>query len=128
MNEAAAHGTPVALDQSSRGLPIWSPRGRGASSSSSRPGTCRLAGSNGVCVALAKAVGAGVDDGRGRQARVMVAIARDVPREAQTVECGGRRGASGQWWSVDFYYSYSRGRMVTHARARFLFIEGYRVY
>ena len=30
----------------------------------------------------------------------------------------GRRGASGQWWSVDFYYSYSRGRMVTHARAR----------
>ena len=30
----------------------------------------------------------------------------------------GQRGASGQWWSVDFYYSYSRGRMVTHARAR----------
>ena len=100
MNEAAAHGTPGALDQSSRGLPIWSPRGRGASSSSSRPGTCRLAGSNGVCVALAKAVGAGVDDGRGRQARVMVAIARDVPEKPRrpSAGAGGERPVSGGQW------------------------------
>lgn len=54
---------------------------------------------------------AGPGDGRDRQG---------CAREAQTVECGGRRGASGQWWSVDFYYSYSRGRMVTHARAFFV--------
>ena len=61
--------------------------------------TCRLAGSNGVCVALAKAVVAGVDDGRGRQARVMVAIARDVPR-CCTESDGRVRGPAGRVRSV----------------------------
>ena len=56
-----------------------------------------------------------IDQGRREKFQLMnEAAAHSTPGALEE----GRRGASGQWWSVDFYYSYSRGRMVTHARAR----------
>ena len=93
MNEAAAHGTPGALDQSSRGLPIWVAEG-------GRPGYLQ-AGREQWCLRCAgEAVGTGVDDGRGRQARVMVAIARDVPEKPRrpSAGAGGEHPVSGGQW------------------------------
>jgi hypothetical protein len=100
MNEAAAHSTPGALDQSSRGLPIWSPRGSEGKFQFVSAGDLQ-AGWEQWCLRCAgEAVGTGVDDGRGRQARVMVAIARDLPEKPRrsSAGAGGERPVSGGQW------------------------------
>jgi hypothetical protein len=93
MNEAAAHGTTGALDHVISRLADLVAEG-------GRPGYLQ-AGWEQWCLRCAgEAVGAGVDDGRGRQARVMLAIARDVPEKPRrsSAGAGGERPVSGGQW------------------------------